>query len=372
MKKIVRRLGIFSAMLVFAASVIACGSTESVDDTTQTEEPQSVSSTAETPASDSSSATAPAPAKKGDGREEVLDVAQRLADSGDYDGAVKTLDQHTTEIKNAQADIRKKQAAAKAAAERDAKIAQARKYIDEGKYDQAVSTLNGVVRADPNDQEAKDLLAEARQKQAEEKAKAERDAKIAQARRYIDQGKYDEAISLLNGLLRADPYDSEAQDLLEEAQQKKALAEGERERAAKKAQAARLIAQGKYDDAIVLLEEVLAEDPYDSEAQEMLDQAKQKKAEEFAKVRNATLAQARKLIDDGKYDEAIDILNGVLDIDPYDYEAQDMLDEATAKKAAIEAEKERVSKIALAKQLIDEGKYDEAIEVLDELVKKNY
>ena len=365
-------------MLVFAASMIACGSNDSVDDSTQTEEPQSVSSTAETTARDAGSAAATAAyesvtgTKKGDAREEVLDVAQRLADSGDYEGAAKALDQHATEIKNAQTDIRKKQAAAKAAAERDAKIAQARKYIDDGKYDQAISTLNTVLRADPNDQEAKDLLAEARQKQAEEKAKAEHDAKIAQARKYIDQGKYDEAISLLNGLLRTDPYDYEAQDLLEEAQQKKALAEGEKERAAKKAQAARLIAQGKYDDAIALLEDVLAEDPYDAEAQEMLDQAKQKKAEEFAKVRDATLAQARKLIDQGKYDEAIDILNGVLDIDPYDSEAQDLLDEAIAKKAAIEAEKDRVNKIALAKKLIDEGKYDEAIEVLDDLVKKNY
>ena len=56
----------------------------------------------------------------------------------------------------------KKAAADAAAAEkaRQQKLNQARNYIDTGKYAQATTILNGLLKTDPNDEEAKSLLKE--------------------------------------------------------------------------------------------------------------------------------------------------------------------------------------------------------------------
>jgi len=378
MKKITKILSVFSVSLMLAAGMVACASSKDAEETSDEVVAATNEAATETQAvADETKATVKKvdeavngkPAKS-NVREEVLDQAQVLIDQGKYDEAVNTLNKHESDLKSMLSDAKKKQAAAKAAAERDDKIALAKKYIADEKYDQAISVLNQVLRADPNDQEAKELLAEARQKKAAAEARAAHDRKIAQARSLIDQGKYDEAISILNGLLRDDPYDTEAQDLLEEAQKKKAAAATEKERAAKKAQAARLISQGKYDEAIALLDEVLAEDPYDTEAQDLRDQAEAAKAAALEKANAAKRAQARKLIDQGKYDEAIDLLNEILAENPADTEAQALLDEAEAAKAAEQEAKERADKIALAKRYIDQGKYQEAIDILDELLEK--
>ncbi|HBB43512.1 MAG TPA: hypothetical protein DCZ74_08340, partial [Treponema sp.] len=73
---------------------------------------------------------------------------------------------------------------------RDKNIAQAKKYIDEGKYPQAITLLNTVLRSNPDDEEAKSLLEDAKagqQKAAEEAAAKAREDKLAQARKYIDE-----------------------------------------------------------------------------------------------------------------------------------------------------------------------------------------
>ena len=294
---------------------------------------------------------------------------------------------------------------------RDKNIAQARKYIDEGKYPQAITLLNTVLRSNPDDDEAKSLLEDAKagqQKAAEEAAAKAREDKLAQARKYIDEGKYAQAVTLLNTLLKADPDDAEAQALLDEAKAKqqaaaeeaaalkarqaeeaaeaKAKAQQEAAEARAKAaqdardkniaQAKKYIDEGKYAQAITLLNTVLRSNPDDAEAKSLLEDAKakqQKAAEEAAaKARAEKLEQARKYIDEGKYPQAITLLNTLLKADPDDAEAQALLDEAKAKqqKAAEEAAaKAREDKLAQARKYIDEGKYAQAVTLLNTLLK---
>ena len=300
------------------------------------------------------------------------------------------------------------EAAAKARAE---KLEQARKYIDEGKYPQAITLLNTLLKADPNDAEAKKLLDEAKAKQqaaAEEAAAKAREDKLAQARKYIDEGKYPQAITLLNTLLKADPDDADAKKLLDEAkakQQKAAEEAAAKAREDKLAQARKYIDEGKYPQAVTLLNTLLKADPNDAEAKKLLDEAKSKQqaaaeeaaalkarqAEEAAEAkakaqqeaaeartkaaqdaRDKNIAQAKKYIDEGKYPQAITLLNTVLRSNPDDAEAKSLLEDAKARqqKAAEEAAaKARAEKLEQARKYIDEGKYPQAVTLLNTLLK---
>ena len=363
-----------------------------------------------------------------DARDKNIAQAKKYIDEGKYPQAITLLNTvlrsnpDDAEAKSLLEDAKAKQqkaaeeAAAKARAE---KLEQARKYIDEGKYPQAITLLNTLLKADPNDAEAKKLLDEAKAKQqaaAEEAAAKAREDKLAQARKYIDEGKYPQAVTLLNTLLKADPDDAEAQSLLDEAkagQQKAAEEAAAKAREDKLAQARKYIDEGKYPQAVTLLNTLLKADPNDAEAKKLLDEAKSKQqaaaeeaaalkarqAEEAAEAkakaqqeaaearakaaqdaRDKNIAQAKKYIDEGKYPQAVTLLNTVLRSNPDDAEAKSLLEDAKAKQQAAaeeaaalkarqaeEAAKEKA--VAQAESLINQGKYDQAVSTLENLRK---
>ena len=342
-------------------------------------------------------------------RQQRLEQARKCIDEGKYTQATAILntllkaDPDDAEAQSLLDEIqaRKDEAAAK---DRQAKLDQAKQNIDDGKYSQAITILNGLLKADPNDAEAQALLDEAKKRQElaeKDAAETARQQKLALARDYIDDGKYSQAITLLNGLLKTDPNDKEAQALLKEAQDKqkaaneKATADAQKaaaekaaankaaqEDAAKKArdqklaQARNYIDTEKYPQAITVLNGLLKTDPNDKEAQALLKEAqdKQKAANDAAaaKARQQKLDQARNYIDTEKYPQAITILNGLLKTDPNDKEAQALLKEAQDKQKAANdaaAAKARQQKLDQARNFIDTGKYTQAISVLNGLLK---
>ena len=282
--------------------------------------------------------------------------------------------------KKAAEEKAKQEAAEKA---RQDKLDQARQNVDKGNYDQTIKSLNELLKANPNDAEAKKLLEEAQKKQEEAKkaaADAARQKALDQAKQYIEQEKYAQAISTLNGLLKTNPDDAEAKKLLEEAQKKQAEANAN---AAEKARQDRLnqaktnIDSGKYAQAISILNGLLKTNPNDAEAKKLLEEAQNKKAEADAaaaeKARQDKLNQAKANIDSGKYAQAISILNGLLKTNPNDAEAKKLLEEAQKKQAeenkakqeAAEkaaAEKKAAAEAAAAKKAADEKAKKEAAE----------
>ena len=91
--------------------------------------------------------------------------------------------------------------------------------------------------------------------------------------------------------------------------------------------------------------------------------------EAAAKAREQKLAQAKANIDKGNTAQAITALNAMLKANPNDAEAAALLKEAQEKKAAADAEaKERANKIAQAQELMNQGKYDEAEALLNEVL----
>ena len=290
---------------------------------------------------------------------------------GNYDKAIAELnrilkdDPNNAEAKKLLEEAKSKKAAAEKA-ETDAKIAQAKKDVGNGDYEKAIAALNQILKDDPNNAEAKKLLEEAKAK----KADADRNAKVAQAKKDIDSGNYDKAIAELNQILKEDPNNAEAKKLLEEAKSKKAAAEKEAANKSKIAQAKKDIDSGNYDKAIAELNQILKDDPNNAEAKKLLEEAKAKKdAAEKAKDRTDKLSKARSLMNGGNYDEAIDILNELLKEDPNDAQAKNLLSQAQTKKAA--AERDRANKLAKARTDIDSGNYDSAINSMNGLLKAN-
>ncbi|MBQ5385084.1 MAG: tetratricopeptide repeat protein, partial [Treponema sp.] len=286
-----------------------------------------------------------AQAQKDKERADKIAEAKRLMEKGEYDKAaeiLKALSKDNPDDKEI-SDLLKKANEASAAEIKDTKekLSQAKKDIDGGDYEKAIAALNQILKDDPNNAEAKKLL-----KEAEEKKNA---AKVDQAKKDINSGNYDKAISALEALLKEDPDNAEAKKLLEEAKAKKAAAEKEAAAKAKVDQAKKDINSGNYDKAISALEALLKEDPNNAEAKKLLEEAKAKKAaaeEEKAKAKDRTdnLAKARSLINNGDYDEAIKILNDLLKDNPNDTQAKNLLTQAQTKKAA--AERDRANKLA--------------------------
>ena len=302
------------------------------------------------------------------------------------------------------------QTAAESARERV--LRQARENIDNGKYSQAITALNTWLKSNPDDGDAKNLLEEAKEKQAQANAEAAEKArqdKLKQARDYIDAGKYSNAITVLNGLLKTDPNDAEAKKLLDEAKEKqsaeekakkeaadkaaaekkaqaeaaaekKAAEEKAKKEAAEKAAAEKKAAEEKAKqeaEAKAAAEKKAAEEKAKKEAAEKAA-AEKKAADEKAKqeaankARQDKLKQAKDYIDSGKYSNAISLLNGLLKTDPNDAEAKKLLDEAKEKQEKANADaaaKARADKLKQAKDYIDGGKYTQAISLLNGLLK---
>ncbi|MBQ2529933.1 MAG: tetratricopeptide repeat protein, partial [Treponema sp.] len=218
--------------------------------------------------------------------------------------------------------------------------------------------LEALLKEDPDNAEAKKLLEEAKAKKAaaeEEKAKAkDRTDNLAKARSLINNGDYDEAIKILNDLLKDNPNDTQAKNLLTQAQTKKAAAE--RDRANKLAKARTDIDNGNYDSAISSMNGLLKTNPDDADAKKLLDEATAKK-NAAAKDRSDKLAQAQKLIDAGDYEGAAKILNGLVGSNGNDAQAKALLDKANKEKAAAEqaaAEKAKQTDLNAVKQKVED------------------
>ena len=331
-----------------------------------------------------------------DARAKAVAEARSLIDQGKYTQAITLLNSllktypNDTEIKNLLNEAQKKKAAADANSEVDARqkrIDQAKAYIAEKKYANATNILNALLKADPNDKEAQALLDQIKELQKKEEQEAideaarARDQKLQQAKEYMEQGKYSLAISTLNGILKNNPDDKEAKDLLAQIQK---LQDKAAEEAAAKARQQRLdqartfIDSKKYTNAINVLNGLLKTNPNDAEAKALLEEAQNKKKiedeETAAKARQDKLNQAKANIDAGKYSAAITTLNGLLKTNPNDAEAKALLKEAQDKQSAANAEaaeKARKQKLDQAKSNIDSGKYASAISILNGLIKSN-
>jgi len=163
----------------------------------------------------------------------------------------------------------------------------------------------------------------------------------------MDEGKYDEAATAYKGVLQSNKSNAEAKAGIEEVQRAKAA---EREIAVRQQSirpgiehAKLLMDQGKYDEAADAYKRVLQTNNANAEAKAGLEQVQRARAaeREIANGRSTpsnsqppTLAHAKQLMDDGKYDEATETYKQILRNDKNNARAKAGLEKVQRAQAA--------------------------------------
>ncbi|MBP3367070.1 MAG: tetratricopeptide repeat protein [Treponema sp.] len=250
-------------------------------------------------------------------------------------------------------------------------LALARSYGESGKYEDALSVLLGI-RAGTGDKSQSETDAEIRAVIKELFSKASREGREQEifdvVRRLIDEGKYSDALKILEAIeISGDDENSvrlrEAVSSLKKEAAKKAAESGETDKILELAQ--RLIEDGKYEDALILLNAVPA-DGQSAADRDAVERMK-KKARILESAKNLSdeekLSLAQKLMSEGRFDEAEAVLDTVIrNSDGSD----DVRRRAEALKQAAGSE-ETDKLLELAQKRIDSGQYESALEILNSI-----
>ena len=239
-----------------------------------------------------------------------------------------------------------------------------------------------------------------------------REEALARATELTDEGRYDDALRILNDLMIRNPNDKDALlRMYRAADEKRELLRRNRkgdssslpsaeELSQRKKQDQLSLAQkyldaGDYEKAQQILNELAKTNKGDSQIQNMLNKANaqakaaeekaaREKAEKLAQEQKAAkdkadkLAQAQKALEAGDYDKAQQILNSIPANQRGDSDVTAMRNKiasekqaAQAKAAAEKAAKDKADKLAQAQKALDSGDYAKAQQILNELAKTN-
>ena len=239
-----------------------------------------------------------------------------------------------------------------------------------------------------------------------------REEALARATELTDEGRYDDALRILNDLMIRNPNDKDALlRMYRAADEKRELLRRNRkgdsssvpsaeELSQRKKQDQLSLAQkyldaGDYEKAQQILNELAKTNKGDSQIQNMLNKANaqakaaeekaaREKAEKLAQEQKAAkdkadkLSQAQKALEAGDYDKAQQILNSIPANQRSDSDVTAMRNKiasekqaAQAKAAAEKAAKDKADKLAQAQKALDSGDYAKAQQILNELAKTN-
>lgn len=224
-------------------------------------------------------------------------------------------------------------------------LTQARALSEKGQYEESFRTLQVYISKDPTNPEAQKLLKEVKEKLAQKRIKEQNEriqGMLREARDLAGSSKFEEAIAQYESLLKIDPLNKEAQQELTQAKLKIAANTSrqqlQQEVKQQLAAARSLYAKGNYGQARVQINGILQLDPGNTQARNLLKQIDQKiqtqnTAEDKRKKVQNLLASARNEFAKKQYDRATSLLNSTLKIDPSNKEAKQLLDRVRTEKA---------------------------------------
>ncbi len=239
-----------------------------------------------------------------------------------------------------------------------------------------------------------------------------REEALARATELTDDGRYDDALRILNDLMIRNPNDKDALlRMYRAADEKRELLRRNRKGDSSSVPSADELSQRKKQDQLSLAQKYLDSGDYakaqqilnelaktnkgDSQIQNMLNKANaqakaaeekaaKEKAEKLAQEQKAAkdkadkLAQAQKALEAGDYDKAQQILNSIPANQRNDSDVAAMRNKiasekqaAQAKAQAEKASKDKADKLAQAQKALDSGDYAKAQQILNELAKTN-
>ena len=231
-------------------------------------------------------------------------------------------------------------------------LEKARILLAAGRHEECIALLVEFEKSSPGDPAIAELLESARQDQANQP----RLQGLAEARRLSAGRQYAECISLLTGLQRQYPSDPEIGRALEAAREDQ-VKQDRRQRITK---ARNLLAARRYEDCSRLLAQLNEEFPADEEIAGLLGSLRDDEAEQR---KMQALAEVRGLLASRRYDESLSLLAGLQKQFPGDGEISRLIETLRADQA----EQQKFRQLAEARKLLADKRYEEAIPLLTSL-----
>ena len=260
-----------------------------------------------------------------------------------------------------------------APADPSAQLAAAQSSLDRGRIEEAIAAAEQVLAASPDNAAAQVLLAAARQKKAEK----EIETLLMEAQSLRSQGNPEASLEVLARLLALDPSNEAALAVRSqiEGEMTASKSVSEQDSAVRQwlASADRLIAAGKLNEAKAELDKVARVRP-DAPELKILRRRLATRAEETARLEKekfeadqkqsqieALRKQGDTLVKQGKYTEALAVLDQWIAAEPQSSQARDLRTRATQAQQAARA----------FESLMGERLYDEALKSVAQLEKIN-
>jgi eukaryotic-like serine/threonine-protein kinase len=241
-------------------------------------------------------------------------------------------------------------------------VASSRKLYESGSYASAQEELRRVLQIDTSNTEAKSLLEKVNAGIRRDQIIPLLKGRLEKARKSLTAGQLEEALAEAEAIVRADSTFQPARDFLEQAQ-----AAVERARVINEALRAsrQRLAEGALSDAQIQLGKVLEMEPGNVAALELSRQVRAENARrELKKRRDETLHRARTLWTNLQYEDCIALLISAEERFPGDPEISKLLETARQDQA----EQYKQARLAEVRNSIGEGRFDDALGVIDNLL----
>ncbi len=251
------------------------------------------------------------------------------------------------------------------------KTDQARDQIDQQQYEKAISLLEEVLKAYPKEAAAARLLATAREGLEEQKRQQLVTAKVDQARKQVNRRQYEDAIKILETLLKEFPDEAAAKKLLQTAREGFEEQKREQAVAARMAEARKLREQQQYAESLAVLDELLKTYPDETSAVTLRRLVEQEKKEKERQQRlEQEVAGLRGLLAKQDYARAVQQAERLLKEFPEDSEVSRLVTQARTEKQGAELRKQVESVRKTIQALLEGGKYDQAQKEAETALKK--
>jgi serine/threonine protein kinase len=241
-------------------------------------------------------------------------------------------------------------------------LARARNLLVARHYAETIALLTELQTEFPAETAIGKLLNSARKEQAEQR---QRDG-LAQARSFLAARRYDDSITLLAELQTEFPGEAEITRVLVTARQE--LAEQQKE--LKLADARSLLAARSFVDALAVLTSLAAAYPKDSAVMKLraLVQREQEKHAKEEKLQGE-LDSLKKLISENRYPDVASRAKELLTEFPSEPNLLRLVEFASSRQADIERDLLLKRKLDEAKSLVDAGRFEGAMRILQDALK---
>ncbi len=285
---------------------------------------------------------------------EKMQEARRLWNDQDYEHATELLVALQEEFPGEEDVQRLLETVREDQAERYRRdeLENARNLFASNRYTECKALLLKLQQRFPNDEDTSKLLEDVRL----DETKQQRLEDLAEARRCIASGQYQESIDLLSALEKKFSDDGEVSRLLKSARE----GQSDQKRQQEIAEARNLLAVRRYDECTALLSRLREQFPDDATIPQLLDLVQEGLAEQR---KENSLAEVRNLLNVRRYQESIDLLASLEDEFSGDEEIPKLL------KSAREglANQKKQQGIAEAGKLLDARRYEDSVGLLTSL-----